>query len=84
MGPIHRDFCDMVSALLCDVEQFEIEAIAINRRDSEEVCCHGLTEQFKAALRVGNSSEAALPHDGLKIDLTRVVRTVRYQRVWTV
>jgi hypothetical protein len=63
MGPIYRNFYDVVSALLRDIEQFEIEAIAVDRGDSEEICCHSLTEQFEATLRVGNSSEATLSHE---------------------
>ena len=59
MGPIHRNFCDVVSALLRDIEQFDVEAIAVDGGDAKEVCCHSLTEQFESALCVGDSSEAS-------------------------
>jgi hypothetical protein len=63
MGPIHRNFCDAVSALLRHIEQFEVEAIAVDRGDAKEVYCHCLAEQLESALRVGDSSEAAPQHN---------------------
>lgn len=66
IGPIHRNFCDPVSALLCHVEQFEIKPIAIDGGHSKEICCHSSAEQFESALRVGDPSEAAPLHDEIE------------------
>lgn len=59
MDPIHRNFCDVVSALLRDIEQFDVEAIAVDGGDAKEICGHSLTEKFESALCVGDSSEAS-------------------------
>ena len=66
IGPVHWNFSDIVSPLSRHIEQFEIEAIGIDGGAAEEVLRDSPAEQLEAALRVGDSFEAAPLHDGIE------------------
>ncbi len=66
IGPVHRDFRDMIAPLPRDVEQFEIEAVAVDGGDAKEVLRDRPAEQLEAALCIGDSFEAAQPHDPIE------------------
>lgn len=66
IGPIHRNFCDPIAALLSDEQQFEVKPVAVDGRYGKEIACHGSFEQLKPALCVADPLNASHSNDGVE------------------
>src|SRR5690242_7886247 len=64
--PVHWHFRNAIAPLLGQVEELKIESKSINRCIPEKLLCDDPTEQLESALGVGDPSDAALLHRGIK------------------